>query len=77
MQELELIQQQLNEINQKLNTLFIDNIANCIIGYDAYLGIPEILQQMTIEQKINILNLYFNDIDGLKKLVQTKDISYE
>lgn len=72
MQELELIQQQLSELNQKLNTLYIDNIADCLIGYDAYVDIPKMLQQMTIEHKINILNLYFNDIDGLKKLIQTK-----
>lgn len=65
--------QQLNELNQKLDTVFMDNIADCLIGYAAYVDIPKRLQELNIEQKIKILNLYFNDIDGLKKLIQTKD----
>lgn len=72
MQELELIQQQLSELNQKVDTLFMCNIANCINGYAVYNDIPKKLQELNIEHKIKILDAYFNDIDELKKLIQTK-----
>lgn len=72
MQELELIQQQLSELNQKVDTLFMNNIANCINGYAVYDDIPKKLQELNIEQKIKILDSYFNDIDELNKLIQTK-----
>lgn len=63
MQELELIQQQLNELNQKLDKMYMENIADCLSGYAVYLDIPNSLQELTIEQKIEILNLYFNQKD--------------
>ena len=66
MEELNLIQQQLNELNQKLDKMYMDNIADCLSGYAVYLDIPNSLQELPIEQKIEILTSYFNDIDELK-----------
>lgn len=73
MEELKLIQQQSNELNQKLNKLFMDNIADCLIGYAAYDDTQKTIEKLSIEKKIEILDLYFNDIDGLKNLIKIKD----
>lgn len=69
MEELKLIQQQSDEINQKLNKLFMDNIADCLIGYAVYDDTQKRVEQLSIEKKIKILDLYFNDINNLKQVV--------
>lgn len=69
MEELKLIQQQSDEINQKLNKLFLDNITDCLIGYAVYDDTQKRVEQLSIEKKIKILDLYFNDINNLKQVV--------
>lgn len=47
----------------------MNNIADCLLGYAIYEDTQKKLEQLSIEKKIKILDLYFNDITALKQVV--------
>ena len=67
MQDLVETQLQLKEMNNKLDKLFMDNIADGCHEYAIYNTIPEALNKLSVEAKVKLLNNYFKSIEEKNK----------